>query len=110
MKYLVCKKQVGEGCDYTIGCGYRFDWMEVADIQAAIEKTVWPDGRGDESCAIEGENALVTILVIPAESVTIVDVAAIRMEVARLRKKEADEAQRTRELAELERLRRKYST
>lgn len=107
MKYLVCKKQVGEGCDYTIGCGYRFDWVEAASVEDAIEQTVWPDGR-DEYSAVEGEDALKTILIAPAENITSVDVAAIQRGVADLRRKEREEEQRNEELTELERLRRKY--
>jgi hypothetical protein len=107
VKYLVCEKQEGEGCDYTIGCGMCFDFIEAASIQDAIEKTVFPDGR-DEPCALEGESALEKILIIPAEYVTIVDVASMAIEIKQQRKHEAAEAQKAKELAELKRLQSKY--
>ena len=76
MKYLVCKKQHGEGCDFTIGCGMRFDFIEAETIEDAIEHTIYPDGRS-ESCAFDGEQALSEILVIPASEVTTVDVSSL---------------------------------
>jgi hypothetical protein len=107
VKYLVCEKQKGEGCDYTIGCGMRFDFIEADSIQDAIEQTVSPDGR-DKNSQLEGENALEKILIIPAEYVTVVDVASIVDEIKQQRKNEAAEAQKAKELAELKRLKSKY--
>ena len=107
MKYLICEKQEGEGCDYTIGCGMRFDFIEADSIQDAIEKTVYPDGR-DEHCALEGENALEKILIIPTEYVTVVDVEKMAQEIKQRRKDEAAEAQKVKELAEFKRLQAKY--
>ena len=107
MKFLVCKKQKGEGCDYTIGCGMRFDFIEADSIQDAIEKTVFPDGR-DENSQLEGENALEKILIIPAEYVTVVDVAGMTSEIKQQRENEAAEAKKSKELAELKRLQSKY--
>ena len=107
MKYLVCKKQEGEGCDYTIGCGMRFDFIEAASVQDAIEKTVFPDGR-DENSQLEGENALEKILIVPAEYVTVVDVDSMASEIKQQRESETAEAQKTKELAELKRLQSKY--
>ena len=107
MKYLICEKQEGEGCDYTIGCGMRFDFIEADSIQDAIEKTVYPDGR-DEYCALEGENALEKILIIPAEYVTVVDVEKMAQEIKQQRKDEAIETQKVKELAEFKRLQAKY--
>lgn len=75
-QFLVCIKQDGEGCGYTIGCGMRFDFIEADDLHDAIEKTVWPDGR-EETSSLEGEMALTTILVIPFENVTSVDVKSM---------------------------------
>lgn len=107
VKYLVCKKQKGEGCDYTIGCGMRFDFIEAASIEAAIERVVFPDGRVERS-ALEGEGALETIFIIPAECVTVVDVAAIASAIKETREREAAELQGAKELAEFNRLKAKY--
>ena len=49
MRFLVVKKQIGEGCDYSIGCGYRFDWIDADSLEDAIEMEVWPDGRDAET-------------------------------------------------------------
>ena len=108
MKFLVCEKQYGEGCDYTIGCGMKFDFIEADSIQDAIEKTIYPDGR-DEYCSLEGEQALEKILVIPAEYVTAVDVESLSKEIKEQRAHEAAEAQKAKELVELKRLQEKYS-
>ena len=107
MKYLICTKQYGEGCDYTIGCGMDFDFIEADSIQDAIEKTVYPDGRSGRS-SLEGEQALEKILIIPAECVTSVDVAGIEKEVKQKRAHEYAETQKAKELSELKRLQSKY--
>lgn len=107
MKYLVCQKQWGEGCDYTIGCGMRFDFIEAQSVQDAIEKTVYPDGR-DERSQLEGETALEKILIIPAEYVTVVDVEKMAQEIKQQREDKAAELQRAKELAEFKRLQAKY--
>ena len=38
MKYLICKTQKGEGCDYTIGCGMVY-YVEYFDgsFEEALE-------------------------------------------------------------------------
>ena len=108
MRFLICKKQSGEGCDYTIGCGMRFDWIEADSVDAAIEKTVWPDGHEEEN-ALEGEMALTDILIIPAEHVITIPVSAMG---ASYRAAKRDKMQREREAAEraeLERLQAKYN-
>ena len=108
MKYLVCKKQEGEGCDYTIGCGMRFDFIEADSIQDATEKAVFPSGR-DEYSALEGDFALEIIFIVPAEYVSMVDVARMKNEIKEIRKREAEKTQKEKELAELKRLQAKYS-
>ena len=35
MKFLVCKKQEGEGCGYMIGCGMIYEIIEAAKIDGA---------------------------------------------------------------------------
>ncbi|GJQ38234.1 MAG: hypothetical protein JETCAE02_06460 [Anaerolineaceae bacterium] len=107
MEFLVCKKQEGEGCDYTIGCGMHFGFVEAASLQDAIERTVYPYGR-DKYCALEGENALEKILIISAEHVTAVDVVGMAKEIKQQRAQEAAEAQKEKELAEFKRLQAKY--
>mgnify|MGYP001562524102 CR=1 FL=1 len=107
MKYLVCKKQHGDGCDYTIGCGMRFDVIEALSLEDAIEQTIYPSGRNNFS-ALEGEEALEELLIIPAEYATSVDLKSMTLEIESERKRQAEEQQRNKELAELERLKAKY--
>jgi len=110
MRYLVCQKQYGEGCDYTIGCGMLFDFIDADSVHDAIEKTVYPGGRGKgEYCSLEGEQALEEIFVIPEEHVIIVDVASMTEEIKKQREYEAEEEQKEKELAELKRLQEKYN-
>ena len=70
----------GEGCDYTIGCGMRFDFIEAGSIEEAQELAIWPDGR-EEWSSLEGEFELSDILIIPAEYITVVDVNKIKKEI-----------------------------
>lgn len=107
MKYLICEKQEGEGCDYTIGCGMRFDFIEADSIQDAIESIIFPNGR-DKHSALEGEDALEKIFIVPAEYVTVVDVEKMAQEIKQRREDEAAETQKAKELAELKRLQAKY--
>ena len=106
MKYLVCKKQYGEGCDYTIGCG-MLDVIEAFSPENAVEQTIYPYGR-DRVSALEGEMALKELLIIPVEYVTSVDLKGIILEIENERKRQFAEQQQERELAELKRLKAKY--
>lgn len=107
IKYLVCESQSVPGCDYTIGCGYRWRFLFADSVEDAVEKVVYPDGR-DEYCALEGENALDEILIVEASPVFVVDVNAIKQEIKERKDRQAKAAQTERELAELQRLRAKY--
>lgn len=107
MKYLVCKKQHGDGCDYTIGCGMRYDFVEANSIEEVTESEIYPDGR-DEWCALDGESALSEILIIPVDNITRVDID----ELVKVRKQEVEEEKQlaieAAEKAELARLSKKY--
>ncbi len=41
-QYLVMRSQNAEGCDYSIGCGMRYDVMEAESIEALMEDIVFP--------------------------------------------------------------------
>ena len=49
MKFLVCMTQHGYGCDYTIGCGMRYDVIEADSREDVIETVLYPDGRDEGS-------------------------------------------------------------
>ena len=109
MKYLVCRKQYGDGCDYTIGCGMKYDYIEAQSIQDVINKIVWPDGK-DERSALEGGQALSEILIVPADHVITVDVVKMTSGIDRQRLKESEREKRENELDELDRLKKKYDS
>lgn len=107
MKYLYCKKQHGQGCDYTIGCGMRYGFIEAQTIEDAVNRLIYPNGK-DEISALEGEMALKEIILIPAENVFIVDVDIEADKIKEMRKRENETANEMRELAEFRRLKAKY--
>ena len=110
MKYLVCKKQHGEGCDYTIGCGMDYSIMEAESVEHAVEMVVYPDGR-DELSSLEWDDGmeLKEIIIVPiTDNVVTVDVRGIAAEISRMRAEQEAAEKRAAELAELERLRAKY--
>ena len=109
MKFLVCQKQPGEGCDYTIGCGMRYDIVEADSKEEVIENIIFPEGR-DEYCALEDDNAIDELLVINitnSEIVTEVDLWELKGEVIEEREKEKRDSERQSDEAEFERLRKK---
>lgn len=108
MRFLVCRKMDGQGCDYTIGCGMIFGYMEADSVEACAEAVIWPYGRGMSS-SLEGEMALADILIVPAEAVVTVDVDKSRMEITQARMLASQKAAEDRERKEFERLRAKYS-
>ena len=38
MRFVILLRQHGEGCDYTIGCGYRFEFFDAKDMDDALYK------------------------------------------------------------------------
>jgi len=36
MEFVVLLRQQGEGCDYTIGCGYKYIFIEAMDMDDAL--------------------------------------------------------------------------
>ena len=76
-KFMVMQKQHGYGCDYTIGCGMRFDVMEAESKEALIEEIIFPDGR-DECSAVEGDSELKELLVVEMDSVESVDLSKFK--------------------------------
>jgi len=104
MKYLVCRKQEGEGCDYTIGCGMRFGYYEADTVEDLIEEISYPDGR-EESCALLGEQELTELLIVPFNYIRAIDIEQLksdaRLEEANCELKEEEEKDR-KELARLQ--------
>lgn len=40
MRYFLLRRQKGEGCDYTIGCGLSFEEIEADSRKEAIEQVI----------------------------------------------------------------------
>lgn len=76
-KYLVCEKQFVRGCDYTIGCGMSYEWIEAESTIEVEEKILWPDGR-EENHVLKGEFDREEILIIPERFVYKVPVDELR--------------------------------
>ena len=109
MKFLVIKKMNGEGCDYTIGCGMTYDWIEADNTEHAEELVVYPDGR-DEWSSVDPDKdmCLTEILIVPASDVHKVNVAEWSAKVKQANDKEASNRLDEKERAEYERLSKKF--
>ena len=99
MYFLVCKKQDGEGCDHTIGCGMRYDIVCAESIEEAVTSIIWPDGS-EKSDTLHGKQALTEVLIVPYHQVHICNIAEYKAII--------DDDIREKELAELTRLQAKY--
>ena len=113
MKYLVLEKQVETGCDYSIGCGMTWKFVEldekdpeIAAIQIA-QKMAYPSGMeclpGEDFEDIEfgfdpdNDRALAELWVIPADSVVVFVFEMRKLYQAR-RKESEDEKEKVTEL------------
>ncbi|MBD3261698.1 MAG: hypothetical protein GF334_08485 [Candidatus Altiarchaeales archaeon] len=38
-KYIALFKQAGEGCDYTIACGWKWSWLKAENLFSAIDES-----------------------------------------------------------------------
>lgn len=100
MRYLLPRKQVGEGCDYTIGCGMTYEFVEydgsTADAVKHFERRLaYPDGeKGYFALDPDRETNLEEAWLIPADQ-------AIQLDLDRLREEWKQQQERTgRETAE----------
>lgn len=110
-KYYALVKQAGEGCDYTIGCGYLYvhipDAIHIEDAKNKfIEMAL--DPRNDNSLRYFGEQALryAKIIEVHAEHEINLDSQYRKLdEIKNFEQRQANEEQ---EKAEYERLKRKF--
>jgi len=107
MRYLVVKKQVGEGCDYTIGCGMAYEFIDAGSIEGLAEKILWPDGR-DEGFALVGEQALCEVFYVPWDFGYSLDIQYHREQYLEAQRLLAEEREAKKEQEELKRLKEKY--
>ena len=107
MRFLVCKKQKGEGCDYTIGCGMVYEFVDALNEDDAVDKIVWPNGH-DELSALEGEFALDEILLVGPAIIKTVEIDEIAALIKKQRRLESELRKKEEELADYIRLKEKY--
>ena len=114
MRYLICKTQVADGCDYSIGCGmvYKFAEFDGQIGEAAkhfAKEIAYPEGEGDDGYfALEGERDLKEVWVIPADHAIKINLELIRMAQEEKEQKRATQEENKRELVEFKRLKAKF--
>lgn len=113
MKYLVISDQGTQGCDYTIGCGVNYEFLEADSIESLLEEIFYPDGREETdgySSALDddSEYSLENIFIIPAEQVIKVDLERYKKEQKQERIKQKEAKKEKEELELLAKLEEKY--
>lgn len=101
MKFVVLMRQSGQGCDYTIGCGYRWHLFDSPSAERAAEFALgfvreygWRGDRADEAFLCPADALFDLAPLLDA------DVARDKREAAEMDRK-ATEAEERRKLAEL---------
>jgi hypothetical protein len=80
MKYLIIKNQYGTGCDYTIGCGETYEFVDFdGDLESAIKYFSNPD-REYGGFAVDGDFALEKVWIVPADNAISIDLESLRKE------------------------------
>ena len=109
MRFLIITRGHGEGCDYTVGCNVCVDSVEADDCEAAFRlhmQNVYGEGWNDGRLTPDERVESVTVVPAPAPGI---DFWPSYIEGRRKYAQHvADVARGAAELAELERLRRKY--
>lgn len=103
MKFIVVHEQEEEGCDYTIGCGVRVEAHEAASVDELLRKL--EREAHEEWLNSDIDRATLTVYEVASQHEAPLDTwRRLKEELAdaEVKKKEA------KELAELERLRKKY--
>lgn len=71
MEFVVLLRQKGEGCDYTIGCGYKYIFIEAKDMDDALyqvrtkNREDYEDGTKYNLCTWQGFGQLEEVTIIP---------------------------------------------
>ncbi len=111
MKFLVCERQESPGCDYTIGCGMRYGFIDAENIDDAIQKTVFPDGP-DELPTFLWDGGMAEILIVQIDASTSyswVDIDSLKAQHDEAESEEKRKATEVNERALLDKLRKKYA-
>jgi len=113
MRYLICKKQKGKGCDYTIGCGMVYEFVEFDGahddaVKHFSQLIAYPGGPEDWCALADEENPLAEAWIIPADGAVRVDIKGMLAARKKREKEEADEEKKAEELRTLAALKAKY--
>lgn len=104
MKYVAILKQASEGCDYTIGCGINvieYDSSTTMEAALALKELIKTNYSNPE-------NRLKEVKLLEAPRLFEVDLQRWYNEIDTEEKKRMEDETRKKELAELERLKKKY--
>ena len=109
MKFLICLKQSTEGCDYTIGCGMKFEVIEASSLEDAKEKVIYPEGLEENSIFENTDISYDDIKIVSMEHVFNLDVEGMEEQILKKRREKEEEEKRLEDEAEFERLKRKLN-
>lgn len=102
MRWMAAYRQVGEGCDYTIACGFHYGIFEAVDYSEAMSKL-----RAKVRDEYSSEDFKLLEMFIARDPAS-VDIAIWYQELDDEKASERYEEKRDKELAELQRLQNKY--
>jgi hypothetical protein len=103
-KYMAYLQQHGEGCDYTIACGKELIPLKGDNLTEAAKDL----RRIIEEEGYTGERRLKDVVLLEIDNFISMDINLIYNEIKKEQERQVDEGNREAELAELERLKRKY--
>jgi hypothetical protein len=114
-KYLVIKKQEGDGCDYSIGCGVRLDTIEAESTAEAVEmlRECWTAVDRWDSCGEldeSSEHPLAAAWIIPWTDVLSLPIVNWKRAFERNAAEMVNKAVEEDERAQLARLQEKYGS
>ena len=68
MRFIVFFTQAGDGCDYTIGCGKKYEIIEADSMEDAKEMVIFPDGEDEYSIFHDRDISYDEIIIVPFEN------------------------------------------
>lgn len=115
MKFIAIYEQAGEGCDYSIGCGVKYEIFEAENRQVAAQKLykkivggeTYGSGDDAETCWPYNEDTELATLIL-AELPDYLPICIWNIEIYKKKEEQRDRFHRDDEIKELERLKAKY--
>ena len=103
--FYLYKKQYGEGCDYSIGCGLSFSRLQAATMAEAIQEAI-AEGKNGEcpKIATDGDMSIEVASIFRVEEsneIDVVSLGAARHEAQRKQEQVVREKNERKYLAEL---------